>query len=145
VDSGWQSRPIAVTDARGGAIVVWVRSYAGDSIGLSAQRIGDAVSVRDERTAALRAMSVAVRPNPATGLVKICVPDDVRSLAVLDVTGRVVRTLSRAAGSGPGWGFEWDLRDSRGVRVSSGVYLCQDPKRARCLARIVLACQEAGL
>lgn len=145
VDGGWQSRPIAVTDARGGAIVVWGRSYAGDSVGLCVQRIGDAVAVKDAGPATLPARSVAVRPSPATDFVRIDISGDVRSLAVLDATGRVVRTLDRIAGLGATSRFSWDLRRSRGGRVSSGVYFCQDPKSRKCLARIVLACHQAGL
>ena len=64
VDSGRQSSPSVATDARGGAIVVWGRSYAGDSVGLSAQRIGDAVSVTEPWMEFPRHSSLSVNPNP---------------------------------------------------------------------------------
>jgi hypothetical protein len=145
-DSGRQSRePCVVTDERQGAIVAWGYSYAGQRVGVNVQRIGDAVSLSDSGLSAFRPGSVAVRPNPTTDIVRIDIPDDVRSLAVMDATGRVVRTLDRVAGFGSTSRFAWDLRTGRGGEVAPGVYFCQNPRSTRCLARIVVACHEAGL
>jgi len=100
VDSGWQSRPIAVTDARGGAIVVWVRSYAGDSIGLSAQRIGDGPTGLAESNVTPPPISHWIYLNPVRPGATISLPpcgEQSVSLGLLDACGRKVMDLHPGA------------------------------------------------
>jgi hypothetical protein len=145
-DSGRQSdEPSVVTDERQGAIIAWGNSYAGQRVGVNVQRVGDAVALNDLGSSAIRARSVAVRPSPATDFVRIDIPGDVRSLAVMDATGRLVRTLDRVASFGSTSRFAWDLRTGRGGEVAPGVYFCQNPRSTRCLASIVVACHKVGL
>jgi len=140
VDSGWQSYPSTATDARGGAIVMWGRSYAGESLGLCVQRIGDAVANGDARPVTHLIGPARIRPNPATDFVLIDMQGGAPSLEVLDVAGRVTLTLGRTARSGLVSRFAWDLRGVRGRRVPAGVYYCREPK-SKCLLGVVTVCR----
>ena len=65
-------------------------------------------------------------PNPTTRstVIRFQIPVKTSvSLKVYDVTGRLVRTLTRAQSLEPGvYTVEWDGRSDRGLRVPSGVY-----------------------
>jgi hypothetical protein len=45
------------------------------------------------------------------------------SVRILDVRGRVLRTLMNDTLPGGAYGMYWDLRDDRGLLVPAGVYL----------------------
>jgi hypothetical protein len=65
------------------------------------------------------------QPNPFSPLTRIdfAVPKKSNvSLAVFDVSGRMVRTLTDGAREAGRYSINWDGRDARGDRVSAGVY-----------------------
>ena len=80
----------------------------------------------------------AIAPNPARGPARFSFGLPAAAtldLAVFDLAGRRVRTLergARAAGTASG---AWDLRDDRGLRVASGVYLVRLSAARRTLTR----------
>jgi len=70
--------------------------------------------------AASQSLSVRIHPNPARGLVTLSLNAPAAPAAtfrIVDVSGRVVRTLSGATVR------TWDGRDSTGRNVPGGVYL----------------------
>jgi hypothetical protein len=60
--------------------------------------------------------TIAAFPNPFSDRTNLVVSDDVRAVRVIDLAGRVVRTLE---GSGS---LVWDGRDDQGRALGSGVY-----------------------
>jgi glucose/arabinose dehydrogenase len=66
--------------------------------------------------------AVLTRPNPFTGTVTFAPSDGeaVRSIEVMDVTGRLVRRLEGSAGP-----WVWDGRDGAGQPVPAGIYLAR--------------------
>ncbi|MBD3349728.1 MAG: T9SS type A sorting domain-containing protein, partial [Candidatus Eisenbacteria bacterium] len=67
-------------------------------------------------------------PNPTDGSVSLrfYLPESAPvDMAVYDVAGRMVKTLTRCA-AGAGWQTaSWDGTDARGKSAASGVYLCR--------------------
>jgi len=65
-------------------------------------------------------------PNPTTktAVIRFQIPVKTSvSLKIYDITGRLVRTLTRAQSLEPGvYTVEWDGRSDRGLRVPAGVY-----------------------
>lgn len=77
------------------------------------------------------ASELRVRPNPASGLVRIDLPrPSLRGTAieVIDPSGRRVRTLDVPAGK---LGVSWDGRDAEGREVAPGLYLVRAAGAAR--------------
>jgi hypothetical protein len=61
--------------------------------------------------------ALRVFPNPARGKVRFALPAPARSVAIYNLAGKLVRTLS---GSGP---LSWDGSDSRGILAAPGLYV----------------------
>ena len=86
---------------------------------------------------------IEVSPNPAKAVVSVkCqVPSEGPiSLQIYDASGRLVRTLTKAQSLKPKvYAVEWDGRDSKGVRVPSGVYfICLKRDKGIHTKRVVL-------
>lgn len=85
-------------------------------------QIGDVVGVADGQ---LRAPHVWAGPNPARGEVRVraqAPAGEAATLAVRDVTGRLVRRLFTGADLSGERALTWDGNDAAGRRVPSGTY-----------------------
>jgi flagellar hook capping protein FlgD len=84
---------------------------------------------------------VRVEPNPSFGRVQFVSEGGagrVEAVEILDVTGRVVRSLA-GAGAEAGARLTWDGRDARGMRVPAGVYQARIHRDGQTeLTRVVL-------
>jgi flagellar hook assembly protein FlgD len=83
--------------------------------------------VRPEE-AARRDLAVRAHPSPfrESTSIEFDLPNEGEvKLAVYDVGGRVVRTLTRATLPAGRHAVAWDGRDDRGARRASGVYFAQ--------------------
>jgi flagellar hook capping protein FlgD len=120
VPASWNAAHLTSCDQAGMAAVLgqgrlYCFSPDGVTIGVDGER--------DHRGRAFLAQSV---PNPFRGssLIRFLLtsggPVD---LAVLDLTGRRVRTLVAGPRQAGAWEIAWDGRDDAGRRLSSGVYL----------------------
>ena len=72
---------------------------------------------------------LSVEPNPARSFARIRVEltrSGVFTVAILDTSGRRIRTLAADAAAGPGtrW-LEWDGCDEAGFPVGNGIYFCR--------------------
>ncbi len=87
-----------------------------------------------DRDAHLEGLTVAPTPFIETVTIRGTAPRGARvTLRILDVTGRVVRTLIDGASPGGPRDFRWDGHDADGEDVSAGVYF------------VVLRAEEASL
>jgi hypothetical protein len=80
----------------------------------------------------------AITPNPARGPARFWFGLPVGTaldLAVFDLAGRRVRTLERGPRAAGIASAAWDLRDERGLRAASGVYLVRLSAAGRALTR----------
>ena len=77
-------------------------------------------------------------PNPARRLARFefALPERAEaSLVVLDLQGRLVRTLSSGITAGGGYARQWDMNDASGRRVNAGVYFVRLATPQRQLTR----------
>ena len=100
-------------------IILWEYKYEGDTTYSGGPQ--------GKRVKGLRVFKLYQSyPNPTTRstVIRFQIPVKTSvSLKVYDVTGRLVRTLTRAQSLEPGvYTVEWDGRSDRGLRVPSGVY-----------------------
>ncbi len=94
----------------------------------------------DAPAAALALSFAAPRPNPAGGAVTLrftLARTGAVTLAVLDATGRRVRTLANGALSAGSQALTWDRRDDAGRRLASGLYFVHLETEGRVLVRRV--------
>ena len=90
--------------------------------------IGNQSSTGVDVVAGATTFDLAAAPNPfvADADLQFSIPRDDRvSLAVYDVTGRLVRTLADETMAAGHYVRQWDGRDAAGGRVAAGVYLAR--------------------
>ena len=122
VDSGMEKDVYAATDTRGGAVVMWGRSYAGESLGLCVQRIGDATGITD--VSHLCIGELLVLRNPARRILEFRWPaPGPEKVVIHDVGGRLV-TLVQGRRCAASCQAVWDGRDCHGARCPTGTYIC---------------------
>jgi hypothetical protein len=129
--TGGAEAPALATDAQGGAFVFWrdLRTDGGDVYAAHLTANGDA-SLLSVAPPARSAFAFAVRSgNPANGpaMFALTLPTETAAtIRILDVTGRVVRTLSQGATMSAGeHAIVWDGRDEAGAVAASGVYFAR--------------------
>ena len=99
------------------------------------------VGVGDEATLPRMHALGTPRPNPSTGTVRMDLALASAAhveLAVFDVAGRRVRTLSRATLAAGRHAVTWDGRDDGGQVLGAGVYLVRANAGGRVLTQRVL-------
>lgn len=126
---GSQTSVEAVSDGLGGIMVAWTDACYYTNTNIYAQRIdgsGNVVGVGDgePRPTLFRLEQNFPNPfNPVTVIrFAVAEPGPVK-LAVYDVTGRPVRTLTDETRGTGSYEVSWDGKDDRGFSVASGVYL----------------------
>lgn len=129
--TGDAAAPAMVTDAQGGAFVFWrdLRTDGGDVYAAHLTANGDA-SLLSVAPPAHASFAFAVRSgNPARGstVFALTLPAEAAAtIRILDVTGRVVRTLSQSVTMSAGeHAIIWDGRDEAGAVAASGVYFAR--------------------
>jgi flagellar hook assembly protein FlgD len=92
-----------------------------------------------------RALEIGLpRPNPGRSIVRLefGVPAEQSGaaieVAIFDLAGRRVRTLTRGTARAGRGSLSWDLRDARGAPAPSGVYLVRLAAGPRALTRKVV-------
>jgi hypothetical protein len=71
-----------------------------------------------------------VWPNPARSFAQIICADGSRGVgevSIIDLEGRIVRSLAAGASGSDGWSVRWDGADAMGRSVASGIYFVKTP------------------
>ncbi len=104
---------------------IWVNNPDSVDVTFRFQALSDVTDAEEEDAELPEFGVTAPMPNPATRMISFSItteetgPLDVR---VVDVTGRIVRTIHDGT-IGPGLReFEWDIRGNDGLQVAPGVY-----------------------
>jgi hypothetical protein len=122
----------------GGEGLYWINGPAGDWIGLVVYnkntnggnyriRVVDA-QVVDVATGAPAALQFAAAPNPWTerATLRLAMPKEgAASIDILDIQGRLVRTVHRGILPAGEHRLEWDGRDDGGNAVAPGLYMAR--------------------
>ncbi len=73
---------------------------------------------------------ILIRPNPARSFAQIACADGSGlpgGLSIIDLQGRVVRSLPSGSPGANGWSVRWDCADAMGRPVASGIYFVKAP------------------
>lgn len=119
--------PRLIADGTGGAIVTWYGNRNGADYDIYAQRVfsgGGVTAVMEQRLESL--LVRAPNPNPAhdAATISFDLPSAQRvSVAIYDVSGKLVRTLERNRELSPGTHSRvWNCADDSGVPVRPNIY-----------------------
>ena len=125
--AGNQFLPVVTTDGTGSLIASWIDARNGNN-DVYAKRLGQSPAV-DVPLATPASLALAAAPNPMESHVwlRFTLPTAQRvGLQILDVTGRVARTLleGQELPAGPG-AAQWDGKDGAGALAPAGLYFAR--------------------
>jgi len=135
-----QQTPAIVASGAGGAIVTWMDKRNGKDFDIYAMQVLEALptGVRDT-TPSFTFASPSPNPASATATLRFDLPREssVR-LSIYDVAGRRVRELDSGVRTAGDHAITWDLRDTSGRAVASGVYFARLEVEGRAATRKIM-------